>query len=194
MRQTTALQKALFKGEMREADNVMDFLMGQPNVMPRLNDRVLSTTGAKYLDLTGQSAPNSLTDMTSKELTAAFSDSVSYATSSMKPLTPITIWIVADVTQPSGRELIRNGLDYLRNSRLIRMSILHNIPAGQGGRYPEALDQALAVNDLKLLDKLLQTTNAEDLMSGKKTAQDFGLEVSISDFNLIVKVNVNTKN
>lgn len=53
MRQTSTLQKALFKGEMKEEDNVLDFLMSQPNVMPRLNDRVLNTAGIKYVDMTG---------------------------------------------------------------------------------------------------------------------------------------------
>ena len=53
MRQTSTMQKALFKGEMKEDDNVMDFLMSQPNVMPRLNDRVLNTAGVKYVDMTG---------------------------------------------------------------------------------------------------------------------------------------------
>ena len=48
---------------MKEDDNVIDYLMGQPNVMPRLNDRVLSTS-TKYLDTTG------VVDSGIKELTS----------------------------------------------------------------------------------------------------------------------------
>lgn len=181
MRQTSALQKALFKGEMKETDNVMDFLMGQPNVMPRLNDRVLSTPagGTKYLDMTGSVQQGaSLPAMSTAELVSAFSDSASYAASKAKALTPITLWLVADIASPAGRQFVRNGLDYIRNSRLVRVSIVHNVVADQNEARPylEAVDAAVALNDLKLLDKLLETANAEDLMAGRKTADDFGVQ------------------
>ena len=116
-----------------------------------------------------------------QELVATFCDSASYGTSSTKALTPITLWIVTDATQSAGRELIRNALDYVRNSRLIRLSIIHN-PAGPdfeaAERYATLLDAALSSNDLKLLDKLLNSDNAEQIMKGDKTAQDFNLQAA----------------
>lgn len=33
--QTPALQKAVYRGEVTEGDDVVDFIMNQPNVMPR---------------------------------------------------------------------------------------------------------------------------------------------------------------
>jgi len=35
MRQTPVLQTAVFRGELGDSDNVLDFLMTRPNVMPR---------------------------------------------------------------------------------------------------------------------------------------------------------------
>lgn len=35
MSQTPMLQKAVYRGEVTEGDDIIDFLMNQPNVMPR---------------------------------------------------------------------------------------------------------------------------------------------------------------
>jgi UDP-glucose:glycoprotein glucosyltransferase len=35
MTQTPMIQKAVYRGEITESDDVIDFLMNQPNVMPR---------------------------------------------------------------------------------------------------------------------------------------------------------------
>lgn len=36
MRQTPIVQTAVFRGELSDSDNVLDYLMTRPNVMPRL--------------------------------------------------------------------------------------------------------------------------------------------------------------
>lgn len=165
---------------MKEDDNVIDFLMSQPNVMPRLNERVLSTA-SKFVDLTGtvdSSAVGDLSSLPAQQLVAAFTDSVSYVSSNTKALTPITVWLVADVTADSGRKLVLDALDYVRNSRLIRLTLLHNPETSTeaAGQYIDAIDAVLSSNDLKLLAKLLKTENAEALIAGSKSAQDdFGI-------------------
>lgn len=35
MNQTPALQKAVYKGDLTDKDNVIDYLMNRPNIMPR---------------------------------------------------------------------------------------------------------------------------------------------------------------
>ena len=165
---------------MKEDDNVIDYLMGQPNVMPRLNDRVLSTS-TKYLDTTGvvDSGIKELTSLSFHQLIAAFADSISYVSSNTRALTPITLWMVADLTQHSGRELVQNSLEYVRNSRLIRLSLLHNPQSSlteSANQYLDIIDAVLSSNDIKLLDKLLKNENAEALISGFKTGSDFGVE------------------
>ena len=168
-------------GEMKEDDNVIDFLMGQPNVMPRLNDRVLSTS-AKYLDLTGvvASGIKDLTTLSSHQLTAAFADSISYLSSTTKAtLSPLTVWMVTDVTSEAGRELVKNALEYLQNSRLVRFAVLHNPSHSLTNSeldYVDTIDAAMASNDMKLLGKLLRKENADALIAGTKTGSDFGVQ------------------
>ena len=35
MNQTPSLQKSIYKGELSDRDNVVDYIMSRPNVMPR---------------------------------------------------------------------------------------------------------------------------------------------------------------
>jgi UDP-glucose:glycoprotein glucosyltransferase len=35
MQQTSRLQKAVFRGDLSDHEDIMDYLMGQPHVMPR---------------------------------------------------------------------------------------------------------------------------------------------------------------
>lgn len=37
MAQTPTIQKAVYRGDLSDSHNVIDFLMDQPNVMPRLD-------------------------------------------------------------------------------------------------------------------------------------------------------------
>lgn len=165
---------------MKEDDNVLDFLMSQPNVMPRLNDRVLSTN-SRYIDLTGtvEGGVTDLSSLSTNKLTAVLADSISYLTSKNRALTPITAWIVADATQKSSRELLLSALEHVGTSRLVRLGLLHNVDdkvSEPAKNYIDAIDAALAKNDMKLLGKLLKEANAEAIISGKKTAADFDVE------------------
>ena len=59
MKVTNELQRAVYRNMLKDQDDVLDYLMKQPNIMPRLNDRVLKGGGevaAKYIDLSGAPA------------------------------------------------------------------------------------------------------------------------------------------
>ena len=170
-----------FVGEMRDQGSVLDFLMSQPNVMPRLNDRVLSSA-TRYLDMTGGGADGTkdVQSLSARDLTIRLADSASYvaSTTSTKKLIPISIWLAMDVTLPAGRELVRNAVDYVRNSRLIRLSLVHNsgtLLTSNQVQYVELLQMAIRSNDIRLLDKLLKEENAQALMDGSKSGADFGM-------------------
>ena len=50
LRQTSDLQKFVYNGALTDKDKVIDFLMTQKNIMPRLNQRVLMASN-RYLNL-----------------------------------------------------------------------------------------------------------------------------------------------
>ena len=41
MKETTPIQKAIYHNKLKDEDDCLDYLMKQPNIMPRLNDRIL---------------------------------------------------------------------------------------------------------------------------------------------------------
>ena len=58
MRTTNELQRAVYKNALKEKDDVLDYLMRQPNIMPRLNDRILKGDQSNYIPLTGDVLPS----------------------------------------------------------------------------------------------------------------------------------------
>lgn len=54
MKVTNELQRAVYRNMLKDEDNVLDYLMKQPNIMPRLNDRILKAEDAKFVDLSGE--------------------------------------------------------------------------------------------------------------------------------------------
>ena len=56
MRETTTVQKAIYRNQLRDDDDCLDYMMKQPNIMPRLNDRILKADNAAFVDLTGRVA------------------------------------------------------------------------------------------------------------------------------------------
>lgn len=56
MRETNSLQKAVYKNQLREENDVVDYLMKQPNIMPRLNERILRKD-PEYIDINGDGLP-----------------------------------------------------------------------------------------------------------------------------------------
>ena len=44
MKETTPIQKAIYHNKLKDEDDPLDYLMSQPNIMPRLNDRILKVT------------------------------------------------------------------------------------------------------------------------------------------------------
>ena len=43
---------------MTDDDDCLDYLMKQPHIMPRLNDRILKDEDSVFLDYTGESLPS----------------------------------------------------------------------------------------------------------------------------------------
>ncbi|XP_050434765.1 UDP-glucose:glycoprotein glucosyltransferase [Adelges cooleyi] len=111
--QTQILQKAVYKRELTDADSVTDWLMSQPNVMPRLNSRVLNPDSSKTLQLAGTHG--------------LISNLISYISFTKNSVTnSITHWIVGDFSSISTFKLITTVYEHLKSGSESRIGIIPN--------------------------------------------------------------------
>lgn len=138
MQQTPSIQKAVYKGELTDSDNVLDYLMNMPHIMPRLNQRILSTDEPTFIDLSGSAFDdlenvNSLINLSVRDMTATLLSNVKYFSSrqSLQKVNGngvhfLTLWVVADLNTELGVELLRNALLYMKSSGGIRVAFIPN--------------------------------------------------------------------
>uniref|UniRef100_A0A673GKV0 UDP-glucose ceramide glucosyltransferase-like 1 n=1 Tax=Sinocyclocheilus rhinocerous TaxID=307959 RepID=A0A673GKV0_9TELE len=143
METTNFFQRAVFMVGYLFCVDVVDFLMEQANVVPRINPLILSSE-RRYLDFT--SSPGK--------------EEVLYG---------VTMWIVADIEQPSGRQLLQNALKHMKSSSSnCRVGVINN-PSGKPTEDNSALYRAvwaslLTQSSKNMLDftlKLLKEENVE---------------------------------
>ncbi|XP_001944699.1 UDP-glucose:glycoprotein glucosyltransferase [Acyrthosiphon pisum] len=117
--QTQTLQKAVYKRELTDTDNVVDWLMTQPNVMPRLNSRVLNTDSSKNLQLSDK-----------HEFVLKSMNYITFAKKSS--INPITHWIVGDFSKLSTFKLIKNTFEHLKSDSESRIGVIPNPSSNDG--------------------------------------------------------------
>uniref|UniRef100_A0A8C9L7M4 UDP-glucose glycoprotein glucosyltransferase 1 n=1 Tax=Pavo cristatus TaxID=9049 RepID=A0A8C9L7M4_PAVCR len=136
---TSIFQRAVYLGELSNDQDVVEYIMNQPNVVPRINSRILMSD-REYLDLTAMN--NFYVDdfarfstLDSKDKTAAVANSMTYLTKrgmSSKEIyddsfvRPVTFWIVGDFDKPSGRQLLYDAIKHQKSSNNVRISMINN--------------------------------------------------------------------
>eukprot|EP00076_Gallus_gallus_P013988 XP_015132664.1 UDP-glucose:glycoprotein glucosyltransferase 1 isoform X2 [Gallus gallus] len=128
---TSIFQRAVYLGELSNDQDVVEYIMNQPNVVPRINSRIL-TSDREYLDLTGMN--NFYVDdfarfstLDSKDKTAAVANSMTYLTKRDDSFVrPVTFWIVGDFDKPSGRQLLYDAIKHQKSSNNVRISMINN--------------------------------------------------------------------
>ncbi|OXB83408.1 UNVERIFIED_CONTAM: hypothetical protein H355_006255 [Colinus virginianus] len=136
---TSIFQRAVYLGELSNDQDVVEYIMNQPNVVPRINSRILMSD-REYLDLTAMN--NFYVDdfarfstLDSREKTAAVANSMTYLTKrgmSSKEIyddsfvRPVTFWIVGDFDKPSGRQLLYDAIKHQKSSNNVRISMINN--------------------------------------------------------------------
>uniref|UniRef100_A0A672RF37 UDP-glucose glycoprotein glucosyltransferase 2 n=1 Tax=Sinocyclocheilus grahami TaxID=75366 RepID=A0A672RF37_SINGR len=175
METTNFFQRAVFMVGYLFCVDVVDFLMEQTNVVPRINPLILSSE-RRYLDFTSSPVADDWDDTTmfsyldSKDKTAVVSKRIKYF------IRDVTMWIVADIEQPSGRQLLRNALKHMKSSSSnCRVGVINN-PSGKPTEDNSALYRAvwaslLTQSSKNMLDftlKLLKEENVELLKQGTK--------------------------
>ncbi|XP_006903183.1 PREDICTED: UDP-glucose:glycoprotein glucosyltransferase 1-like, partial [Elephantulus edwardii] len=202
---TSFFQRAVYLGELSHDQDVVEYIMNQPNVVPRINSRILMAE-REYLDLTATNnffvddyARFSLLDSSGK--TAAVANSMNYLTKkgmSSKEIyddsfiRPVTFWIVGDFDRPSGRQLLYDAIKHQKSSNNVRISIINNPSESlsyedtQISRAIWAALQTQTSNSAKnFITKIVKEDTAEALAAG---ADIDSFYVGGMDFNLFKEV------
>lgn len=119
MQQTPVFQKAVYRGKFVDSDDTLDYIMSQPNVMPRLNERVLNQENSFYLDMTGKPADTMSVDVLNKlsprEMTATAVANLKYFSVPRKgkKFDLMTFWVVGDLNCPRSRQFLLYALEHM---------------------------------------------------------------------------------
>ncbi|XP_059506997.1 UDP-glucose:glycoprotein glucosyltransferase 1 isoform X2 [Stegostoma tigrinum] len=128
---TAFFQKVVYLGELNNDQDVVDFIMNQPSIVPRINSRILSSE-RDYLDLSAE-AKDGVDDyshfvfLKSEEKSAAVANNMQYLSKrDDKYIRPLTFWIVGDFDDSSGRQLLYESLKHLKSSNNLRIGLINN--------------------------------------------------------------------
>ncbi|XP_030212800.1 UDP-glucose:glycoprotein glucosyltransferase 1 [Gadus morhua] len=175
---TTFFQRAVYLGELATDHDVVDFMMNQPNVVPRINPRVLDTSRT-YLDLSDTN--NFFVDdyarfstLDTKQRSTAVANSMNYMTKKDDGFVrPVTFWVVGDFDQPSGRQLLYDAIKHMKSSNNVRLGMINNPSAAvtpEGSRVARAVWAAMqtqtANNAKNFITKMAKEDTARALEAG----------------------------
>ncbi|XP_036410069.1 UDP-glucose:glycoprotein glucosyltransferase 1 isoform X2 [Megalops cyprinoides] len=180
---TSFFQRAVYLGELTSDQDVVDFIMNQPNVVPRINSRILATS-RQYLDLSSTS--NHFVDdyarflfLDSKEKSTAVANSMNYMTKKDDSyIRPVTFWVVGDFDHPSGRQLLYDSIRHMKTSNNVRLGMINNpseAPSNDTSRIARAIWSAMqtqtANNAKNFITKMAKEETARALASGADIAE-----------------------
>ncbi|XP_058455757.1 UDP-glucose:glycoprotein glucosyltransferase [Malaya genurostris] len=146
MQQTPSIQKAVYKGDLNDGEPVIDFLMKQQHVMPRLNQRILSADDPIFLDVSGSPYLNiedvsALAQLSNSDLTATLMGNLNYfgGKSTYEKfmghrLHFLSLWVVGDLTQASGCALLLNALRFMKATSGSRVAFIPNVDGSNFAR------------------------------------------------------------
>ncbi|XP_016841360.1 UDP-glucose:glycoprotein glucosyltransferase isoform X1 [Nasonia vitripennis] len=197
MSQTPMIQKAVYRGEVTEGDDVVDFLMNQPNVMPRLNERVLKAEKNNWLNLIG-SLPTD-TDYkkwSSQDISTWLMENLKYLYIPRKTVTNhlYTLWIAADLELPAGRKLMKEALDYLESNTDARGSLIINSestskPESNINKIALAAISALPVEkSFDYVRNLINNETFELIQNGEFVIEDEKVKEQLKHQELLISV------
>ncbi|XP_066537014.1 UDP-glucose:glycoprotein glucosyltransferase 1 isoform X2 [Hoplias malabaricus] len=180
---TSFFQRAVYLGELAADHDVLDFIMNQPNVVPRINSRILTTTRT-YLDLS--STNNHFIDeyarflfLDTKEKNTAVANSMNYMTKKDDGvIRPVTFWVVGDFDHPSGRQLLYDAIRHMKTSNNVRLGMINNptdSPSNATTLITRAIWAAMQTqtsnNAKNFITKMAKEDTASALYSGTDVAE-----------------------
>uniref|UniRef100_A0A7N6AGI9 UDP-glucose ceramide glucosyltransferase-like 1 n=1 Tax=Anabas testudineus TaxID=64144 RepID=A0A7N6AGI9_ANATE len=181
---TSFYQRAVYLGELATDHDVVDFIMNQPNVVPRINPRVLSTSRT-YLDLSDTNnffvddyARFSTLDITQKS--TAVANSMNYMTKKGKNdgfIRPVTFWVVGDFDKPSGRQLLYDAIRHMKTSNNARLGMINNpsaAPSAETSRVARAIWAAMQTQTANNAKNFITKMSKEEAAVALEKGVDIG--------------------
>ena len=196
MKETQTLQRSVYKNELTDSMNTVDFLMKRDNIMPRLNQRVLATGSNPVISLIGDKLEpaaaldtETFSGLDKRSQAATLADRARYLvgkeSSKMSRLRMVTVWVAADLETPAGRDTVLAAIAHVKTTNQMRVFLVHNTQQpGLISRIAEAALTSLEPSEASaVLSKVLKPGTAEKLISGKKKLSGFDIPgVEMSDF------------
>ncbi|KAF6038703.1 UGGT2 [Bugula neritina] len=129
LRATPTFQRAVYHRKLKDDMDPLEWLMMQDHVMPRLNAKILNNDN-KCISLT----QNSDVSLDTLKYLYKGNDDV---------IRDITMLVVTDLSQIQGRELLLNAMSHMKNSKKVRVGVIHNIVSGGQANYANIVQLAL---------------------------------------------------
>jgi len=175
LREAQSVQIDAYNGKVRDDTDIFEYLMNKPNVLARLNDKILDVSHSKYVSFGTETwEPGKVL----KNQYANLASQLDYLTPSSKRKTPITvtIWVFADIGSQEGQKFLRNAVDFLSESSThARIAF---IPTDTGtSAFKEMVTSAFAENDINKLKKSLEE------YSDDRTAEERNSASELSDIS-----------
>ncbi|XP_018026730.1 UDP-glucose:glycoprotein glucosyltransferase 1 isoform X2 [Hyalella azteca] len=140
MRNTQVIQRAVYRGELNDRQDVTDWLMAAPNIMPRLNERILNSKSSRSVDTsstttetlshlssTGAELKSTLDALPLRDVTGVLDNTCHYISTKTEPaVRPLTLWVIGDYDTPEGRDLLLEAVKYTRESDSVRLCAIHH--------------------------------------------------------------------
>ncbi|XP_023698378.2 UDP-glucose:glycoprotein glucosyltransferase 2 isoform X1 [Paramormyrops kingsleyae] len=181
MDSTSFFQRAVLVGQLSDDMDVVELLMGQTNVVPRINPVVLSPQ-RQYLDFTSSPVvedwedTNTFSYLDSRDKTSVVSRRLKYLTKADDDtIHGVTVWVVADFDTLQGRQLLQNAIKHMKSSTNMRVGVLSN-PSSKVTEDNTPISRAIWASlhtqrsreTLSFVQKIIKHENAHLLEQGTK--------------------------
>jgi len=184
MKETQNLQRAVYNGHLTDSKDVLDYLMERDQIMPRLNDRVLSSDNAKYVDFLGEAVfplpkLEEYAVLSSASKAASLAQSLKYLTLKEDPkLNVLSGWVVADLETKEGRSLLKSGVEHVKSSSNMRVSVVHNTK--NPGLISRIIQAAIETQTSQVAKSLISKVTKKEatvsaLEKGSKSVTDYDI-------------------
>jgi len=185
MKETQTIQRAVYKNQLTDQQDCLDYLMSRENIMPRLNQKILATAESKVLNMAGDQLPSlkvtSFIALDKRSMSATLVNNLKYLVgkeaAKVSKLRMVSSWVVADLDTVQGRQVALAAVKHVKTSNQLRVAFIHNTEApGLISRTVEAaMHHMEAAAALALIAKILKEDTALKLVAGSKKVEDYDI-------------------